>query len=58
MNSEQHLKVWRINYLRANLFKNQADLYWMVIYDPSDLPGIFFGGRPVDRYKNPTFSGP
>ena len=35
--------------LRANLFKNQADLYWRVIYDPSDLHEIFFGGRPKGR---------
>ena len=33
------------NPLRANLFKNQADLYWRVIYDPE----IFFGGRPKGR---------
>ena len=34
--------------LRANLFKNQADVYWRVM-TPSDLPKFFFGGRPMDR---------
>ena len=38
--------------LRANLFKNQADLYWRVIYDPLG----FFGVR-VDR-RIPNFQVP
>ena len=32
-------------YLRANLFKNQADLYWRVIYDPLRFARIFFGWK-------------
>ena len=44
------LTFYIVQYLRANLFKNQADLYWRVIYyDPLRFGRIFFGGRPVDR---------
>ena len=32
-------------YLRANLFKNQADLYWRVIYDPLGFAWNFFGWK-------------
>ena len=35
--------------LRANLFKNQADLYWRVIYDPLRFARNFLGERPMAR---------
>ena len=35
------LKVKLSTYLRANLFKNQADLYWRVIYDPLRFAQFF-----------------
>ena len=37
------------SYAGANLFKNQADLYWRVIYDPLRFVRNFVGGRPMDR---------
>ena len=43
------LYTYSRNYLRANLFKNQADLYWRAIYDLLRFARIFFGGRPMDR---------
>ena len=42
---EKHKVLDKACSLRANLFKNQADLYWRVIYDPLRFARICFGWK-------------